>query len=69
MRFEPRHFPLGKGAFFGSAQILSLSLSLEIARRDFDAFDFLSFRVRFRVLTLRYLSVSLAFIISFLFVL
>ena len=36
------------------------SLSLEIARRDFDAFALLSFRVRFGVLTALSLSLSLS---------
>jgi len=71
MRFvRAAAFPSWEGRIFWK-RANPFSLSLEIARRDFDAFALLSFRVRFGVLTALSLSLSLslAFIISFLFVL
>jgi len=71
MRFvRAAAFPSWEGRIFWE-RANPFSLSLEIARRDFDAFALLSFRVRFGVLTALSLSLSLslAFIISFLFVL
>jgi len=61
MRFEPRHFPFGGGAFLGGARKSFLSLEIARARTrraiDFDAFAFfLLFHFRFRVLTARTLS-------------